>query len=91
MSPQPGLRIPQESDFEGQRWLITGSPTGTGETDHSRRARQNLVYIRTQGKVAMTSKETEPELPSSVEVWVASGCHGDGDTGSSSPGRCPLV
>ena len=39
--------------------------------------KQNLVCIRTQGKVAVTSQETEPELLSSVGSvgcqWLAMG------------------
>ena len=40
--------------------------------------KQNLVCTRTQGKGAVTPKETEPDLPvsvqqSQVELWVDSG------------------
>jgi len=43
----------------------------------------------------VTPQETEPKIPagvegSSVEVWVGAH-HRDGGTGSSSPGRFPLV
>ena len=49
----------------------------TGKTD-SWRVQTNLVHTRTQEKGAVTSQETDPDLPVSVqeslvEVWVSSG------------------
>ena len=40
--------------------------------------KQNLVCTKTQGKGAVTSQESEPDLPASVggslsEAWVSSG------------------
>ena len=51
--------------------------------------KQNLVCIRTQEKGAVTPRETDPDLPGSVqeslvEVWVSGGCCRAGGTEGSS-------
>ena len=53
--------------------------TGLGEIDSTLGGhKQNLVCTRTQGKGAVTSQESEPDLLASVggslsEAWVSSG------------------
>ena len=74
-----GLGIPRDSDFEGHWDLITEFPQDQGNRD-SPRAQTNLVCTRTQGKGAVTPRETEPD----VQIVACLRIRG---TGSSSPGR----
>ena len=57
--------------------------------------KQNFACTRNQGKRAVTPQETEPDLPVSDGLLqkhvLAVAHHGDGGTGSSSPGRCLSV
>ena len=76
LDPGKGLRIPRESDFEGQWDLITELPQDRRNKTLGGH-KQNLMHTRTQEKGAVTPQETEPDLPVSVwespaEVWVNS-------------------
>ena len=55
-----------------------------------------MVCTKTQGKGAVTSQETEPDLLASVvvspvEAWVSSFLPQGWDAGSRSPARDPLA
>lgn len=87
---------PIESDFEGQKDLITGLPQHWGKQVSTWRAKQNLVHTRTHGKGTVTL-ETGQNLPVVFEglLWrhglAVALCCKDGGTGSSSPERCVLA
>ena len=71
-----GTEAPRELDFGGQWDLITELPQNWGNR-LSGGHKQNLVHTRTQEKGAVTTQETEPDLPMSVqespaEAWVNS-------------------
>ena len=71
------LRIPRESDFEGQWDLITEFPKDW-ENRLLGGQKQNVVCTRTQEKGEVTPQETESHLPlcvweSLTEAWVDSG------------------
>ena len=79
-NPTKELGIPRESDFEGQRDLITRKYHRIGgNRDSSLEGyKQNLAWTKTQRKEAGTPHKTEPKLPISVgvsplEVWVSRG------------------
>ena len=71
--------------------------TGLGKTETPvLESKQNLLCAKTQGKGAVTSQETEPDLPLILEglLWrhaLATARQGDKGTGSSSPGRGRLA
>ena len=56
--------------------------------------KQNLVHNRTQEKGAVTSQETEPDMPVGVQESLAEACHVAchvvGGTGYNSPGINPF-
>ena len=75
--PTKGMRIPRDSDFEGQQDLIQNFHR-TEETETLGRHKQNRVLTKTQEKGAVTPQETEPDLAVSIwefleEAWVDSG------------------
>ena len=72
-----GLRTPREFDFEGQWALITELPQHWGNRD-SWRHKQSLMCTRTQEKGAVTSQETEPDLPVSVQESLVEACVNSG-------------
>ena len=82
MGSQPGdlakeLRIPREFDFGGQWNLITELPQDWGKQTLGGHT-QNCACTKTQEKGAVSTQETEPDLPLSVqeslvEAWVNSG------------------
>ena len=48
--------------------------TGLGETETLGGHKQNLMCTRTQEKGAVTSQETEPDLPVSVQESLVEAC-----------------
>ena len=92
-----GLRIPRESDLEGQQDLITRLAQNWRKQDSSLGgSKTNLAHTKTQKKGAGTPLETEPKylLVLGGLLWKhGSGGphHKDGGTSSSSLGSFPLV
>ena len=89
-----GLGMPRESDFEGQWDLITGLPTGLGETEMPLLTDINKT-LYTPG---LRGKEQQPHRRlSQTYLWMFEGLlkrcglaethHRDRGTGSSVPGR----
>ena len=66
-----GLRIPRESDVEGQQDSIAGLPQDWGKRRLHSWMAQNLMCTKTQGKGTLTPQETEPDLPASVGLSPA--------------------
>ena len=92
--PAKGLGIPRESDFEGQRNLITELPQDRGK-QRLLEGTNKACAPRTQRKGAVAPPETE-NLPVSVwgspaEAWVSSGLMRGQRHCSSSPGRHVLA
>ena len=82
-----GLGIPREFDFEGQQDLIIGLPRTRGNKRGFGGHKQNRACTMTQGKGAVTPRETEPDLPLVLEglLWrcgLAVACHGDRGMGA---------
>ena len=93
-NPAKGLGIPRESDFEGQRNLITELPQDRGK-QRLLEGTNKPCAPRTQRKGAVAPPETE-NLPVSVwgspaEVWIHSGPPRGRSTDKSSPGGCSVL
>ena len=94
--PSEGLGIPRESDFEGQWCLITGLHRTGGNTDSTLRRNKILCMPRPSGTEQWPHRRLNQIYLLVLEglLWwcgLAVACCGDGDTGSSSPGKGPLV
>ena len=83
-------------------WSPAGSDyrtsTGLGETETPllKGINKILCVPRHRGKEQLFHRKLNQTYllrvrVSPVEVWVGSGCCWGGDTGSSTPGRCPLI